>query len=84
MVEEIMSLCRRYGQRRLSAVDNIIDWKYFDTFLPALRDAEFDLKIFYELKANLTKAQVRLLKDSGKFPGRGKPESAGRIRINCG
>src|SRR4029077_2997389 len=46
-------------------VDNIIDWKYFDTFLPELRDAELDLKIFYELKANLSKAQVRLLKDSG-------------------
>jgi ribosomal peptide maturation radical SAM protein 1 len=65
VVSEIRSLSSRYQRRTLAAVDNIIDFRYFDTVLPMLRDDGYDLDIFYEIKGNLTKAQVRLLRDSG-------------------
>jgi hypothetical protein len=39
MVEEITSICRRYGYRRLSAIDNTIDWKYYDSLKANLTKA---------------------------------------------
>jgi ribosomal peptide maturation radical SAM protein 1 len=65
VLSEIRTLSSRHQRRKLAAVDNIIDFRYFDTVLPKLRDEGYDFDIFYELKANLTKAQIRLLRDSG-------------------
>jgi ribosomal peptide maturation radical SAM protein 1 len=64
-LEEILYLRERYGVRRLGAVDNIIDMKYFRELLPELKRRQIDLSIFYETKANLTKEQVKLLRDAG-------------------
>ena len=47
------------------AVDNILDMRYFRDVLPRLRDRPLGLTLFYETKANLTKAQVQLLRDAG-------------------
>jgi ribosomal peptide maturation radical SAM protein 1 len=48
-------------------VDNILDYGYFKDFIPALaairKEKEFDL--FYEVKANLTKEQLRNMKLAG-------------------
>ena len=65
VLSELRTLSSRHHRRALAAVDNIIDFRYFDTLLPTLRDEGYDFDIFYELKGNLTKAQVRLLHDSG-------------------
>jgi ribosomal peptide maturation radical SAM protein 1 len=65
LVDEIRELSSRYQQRRFAAVDNIIDMKYFDHALPALAEQGWDLDIFYETKANLTKPQIKLLRESG-------------------
>jgi ribosomal peptide maturation radical SAM protein 1 len=46
-------------------VDNILDMKYFQTFVPSLAAMELDLKLFYEVKANMKKQQVQLLKLAG-------------------
>ena len=37
----------------------------FDDFLPELAARRLDVELFYEVKANLKKAQVRLLRDAG-------------------
>ena len=58
--EEITALVKRYGARPFAVADNILDMKYFKTLLPMLAEkptAEF----FYEIKANLSKPQVRLM-----------------------
>ena len=47
------------------AVDNILDMRYFRDLLPQLRDRQLGLTLFYETKANLTKEQVKLLRDAG-------------------
>ena len=47
------------------AVDNILDMRYFRDVLPQLRERQLGLTLFYETKANLTKEQVKLLRDAG-------------------
>jgi ribosomal peptide maturation radical SAM protein 1 len=65
VVEELTTLAQRYGQLNFQVVDNILDHRYFREMLPRLRDAGHDLSLFYELKANVTREQVRLLRAAG-------------------
>lgn len=44
--------------------DNILDLSYFKTFLPALAAKGNRNELFYEVKANLTREQVRVLRDA--------------------
>ena len=62
---ELEEFRRRYPVTHVMAVDNILDMRYFRDVLPRLRDRPLGLTLFYETKANLTKAQVQLLRDSG-------------------
>ena len=66
-MDEVLWLLDRYGPktRHLSAVDNIIPYDYFQTFLPRLKELELDLDLFYETKANLRKEQVALYRAVG-------------------
>ena len=64
-LDELHWLIRRYGRARISTVDNILDMQYFKTFLPALAEERLDLDLFYEVKANLKKDQIRLLHRAG-------------------
>lgn len=64
-IEEIRELCRRYAATTVQAVDNIMDMKYFREFLPALKGLGLNVNLVYEVKANLTKEQVRLLAEAG-------------------
>lgn len=65
VVEEVRELARRYECLDFYVVDNIIDMDYFQTVLPALRDAGWDLALFFETKSNLRREQVRMLRDAG-------------------
>ncbi|MGA2434919.1 MAG: RiPP maturation radical SAM C-methyltransferase, partial [Bryobacteraceae bacterium] len=60
---EFHRLRDRYNAVSVTAVDNIISTKYFETVLPKLEGLDFE--IFYETKANLTEAQVRSLARAG-------------------
>ena len=62
---EIRHLRQRYGTDALSAVDNILDLRYFGTLLPRLAREEQGLSLFYEVKANLSAEQVALLAAAG-------------------
>lgn len=66
VVSEMSSLKKTYESytSRFYAVDNILDYKYFDSLLPILRDQNMDLDIFYETKANLNRDQIRILRDA--------------------
>jgi ribosomal peptide maturation radical SAM protein 1 len=63
--DEILALAQRYRRHDFFAVDNILDLQYFKEFLPKLRATRLDLSFFYEVKANLSKAQLRLMRDAG-------------------
>lgn len=60
---ELAQLARRHRGFRFAAVDNILDPAYLTSLIPALADDGFQL--FYEVKANLSRAQVRLLAQAG-------------------
>ena len=64
-LEEITSLGEKYPNCVVTVVDDILDLKYFREFLPELAAKNLDLQLFYETKANLKKAQVRLLQEAG-------------------
>jgi ribosomal peptide maturation radical SAM protein 1 len=65
VVEELTTLARRHGRLDFQVVDNILDLRYFRDVLPRLREAGYDLDLFYETKANLRREQVRLLREAG-------------------
>ena len=65
VLAELDHLVSRYPLHEIATVDNIIDMQYFRDLLPELKRRKLDLTFFYEVKANLTKEQVRLLADAG-------------------
>jgi ribosomal peptide maturation radical SAM protein 1 len=65
VIEELTDLAARYGRLNFQVVDNIIDLRYLDDVLPRLRDAGHDFSVFYETKANVKKAHVRLFREAG-------------------
>lgn len=65
VIAEIEGLVDRYGSRRVSNVDNIIDVKYFTSVLPHFAATERKLNLFFETKANLKRSQVEALKRAG-------------------
>ncbi len=62
---ELAEQARRYRSFRFEAVDNILDMRYVNELFPALTANSTDYEIFYEVKANLTRAQVRMMAQAG-------------------
>jgi ribosomal peptide maturation radical SAM protein 1 len=65
VADELAAQARRYRSFQFSAVDNILDMGYLTKLLPRLIDQETGYEIFYEVKANLTRAQLRTLAQAG-------------------
>jgi len=65
VVDEILKLARRYQRLDFLVVDYIMDLRYLSEVLPRLREAGCDLRLFFEMKANLKRDHVRLLRESG-------------------
>lgn len=63
--EELKFLASRHGRLEFTAVDNIIDMKYLREFLPLVTASEFDFRLFYETKANLTREHLRTMWNAG-------------------
>jgi ribosomal peptide maturation radical SAM protein 1 len=64
-LDELEYLADRWNSDHVEAVDNILDMKYFNDMLPALIRSGRRLHLFYEVKANLTREQVKLLSAAG-------------------
>jgi ribosomal peptide maturation radical SAM protein 1 len=62
---EIERQASRYGLRHFQAVDNIIALDYFKTLLPELKRRALGVTFFYEVKSNLKREQVKLLREAG-------------------
>lgn len=62
---ELVHQSARYGIRSFRCVDSILEMSYFRDLIPRLRDANLGLRLFYEVKANLTREQVHLLASAG-------------------
>jgi ribosomal peptide maturation radical SAM protein 1 len=62
---EVLDLARRHQLLDFFVVDNILDMTYFDTVLRALIESDLDLRLHFEVKANLRRHQFQTLADSG-------------------
>ncbi|HEX8654815.1 MAG TPA: RiPP maturation radical SAM C-methyltransferase [Allosphingosinicella sp.] len=65
VLDEILCLAHRHGGGGIMMVDNIMPFSYFSTLLPELARRGDGPQIFYEQKANLSFARMRLLKQAG-------------------
>ncbi|HWO67172.1 MAG TPA: RiPP maturation radical SAM C-methyltransferase [Umezawaea sp.] len=63
VLDELARQAKRYRTFRFEAVDNILDPTYLRELFPALTGSDYE--IFYEVKANLTRAQVKVLAQGG-------------------
>jgi ribosomal peptide maturation radical SAM protein 1 len=64
-LDELRSISARHPGLPIFAVDNILDRRYFTDFLPLLAASPVRNRLFYEVKADLTKDELRLLKAAG-------------------
>jgi len=64
-LEEILQLARRHQILDFCVVDNILDMNYLSTFVPALIEADYDLRLHYEVKSNLREPQLSALARAG-------------------
>ncbi len=65
LLDELAGQARRYRSFRFEAVDNILDMHYLTTVFPVLIESAADYELFYEVKANLTRSQLRLMAQAG-------------------
>jgi len=65
VLDEFVALARRYRVLRFQVVDNIIANEHLRELLPRLRAQGADFSMFWETKSNLTRRQVRDLRDAG-------------------
>lgn len=65
VITELDTLARRYGSVRLSAVDNIVDTAYLETVFPRLAAMETSFDLFYEVKADLSRSDLELMRTAG-------------------
>ncbi|MFN8521623.1 MAG: RiPP maturation radical SAM C-methyltransferase [Chloroflexota bacterium] len=64
-LDELDFLTATYGVRTVFATDMILSPWYFDTFLAELAERSWPPSLFFEVKANLTKEQLRILARAG-------------------
>lgn len=64
-LDEILDLARRHQLLDFIVVDNILDMSYFDSVLRRLAESEYDLRLHFEVKANLRRGHFQQLSDAG-------------------
>jgi ribosomal peptide maturation radical SAM protein 1 len=65
VLDELAAQARRYDNVRFEAVDNILDPGYLTELFPAIAENGSGYRIFYEVKANLTRAQLEVMARGG-------------------
>jgi ribosomal peptide maturation radical SAM protein 1 len=65
VLDEFANQARRYRTFRFEAVDNIMDTGYLTKVFPVLIENETGYEIFYEVKASLTRQQLKLMARAG-------------------
>lgn len=65
VVSQLRNLASKYKIVNFEAVDNIMDHSYLEKLCEPLAERHYDFRIFYEVKSNLTAAQLRTMKRAG-------------------
>ncbi|ASW57160.1 RiPP maturation radical SAM C-methyltransferase [Plantactinospora sp. KBS50] len=64
-LDEVLDLARRHQLLDFIVVDNILDMAYFDSVLRRLAESEYDVRLHFEVKANLRRHHFQQLGESG-------------------
>jgi ribosomal peptide maturation radical SAM protein 1 len=67
VIQQLDELSRRYGILDFNAIDNIIAPEYIDKLFTRLAEANTDIRIHYEVRPSLTRAQLRHMRKGGLF-----------------
>ncbi|MBS1790125.1 MAG: RiPP maturation radical SAM C-methyltransferase [Acidobacteria bacterium] len=62
---EFLHLTGKYPGHAVSVVDNILSMDYLKNFIPMLADSNPGVEVFFEIKSNLRKEQLVLLRAAG-------------------
>lgn len=65
VIAELLELSRRHQTLRFEAVDNIIDHASMNELCEELATTGYDFSLFYEVKANLSRDQLAMLRRAG-------------------
>jgi ribosomal peptide maturation radical SAM protein 1 len=65
VLAELTELAHKHGCTYFEAVDNILDPKYVNDLFAIVEQTRTDYQFFYELKANLTRDQIRTMARGG-------------------
>ena len=65
VLKELAYLSERYEWSKFDAVDNIMDREFLDGLCGSLAALRNDLDIFYEVKANMSRAEIQRLRLAG-------------------
>jgi ribosomal peptide maturation radical SAM protein 1 len=64
-LDEVLGLARDHQLLDFIVVDNILDMAYFDSVLLRLAESEYDVRLHFEVKANLRRQHFRRLAEAG-------------------
>lgn len=65
IIKDLAVLASRHRSFRFEFVDNILDQSAFSALLPGLANGGADYEFFFELKSNLRREHLRLLRSAG-------------------
>jgi len=65
VLAEFSDLSRIYNVKRIACVDNILDMKYVPELFQQIQAAGLGLDLFFEVKANLKREQLKVLGEGG-------------------
>jgi ribosomal peptide maturation radical SAM protein 1 len=64
-LDELAELSQKHKIASFFSVDNILDLKYLPTVFATIQRKKLDYRFFYEVKSNLTRAQIQILYRGG-------------------
>jgi ribosomal peptide maturation radical SAM protein 1 len=67
VIDQLESLSRRYGIFHFNAIDNILAPEYADKLFGRLAEANTDIRIHYEIRPSISRAQLRKMREGGLF-----------------
>lgn len=67
VIDQLESLSRRYGIFHFNAIDNILAPEYASKLFGRLAEANTDIRIHYEIRPSISRAQLREMRKGGLF-----------------
>jgi ribosomal peptide maturation radical SAM protein 1 len=64
-LDELAQISRAWGVFNFAAVDNIMATDFWHKFLPRIVEDGLTYRLFFEVKSNLSRAQIKLLAEAG-------------------